>query len=48
MQGLSPADKASKAELLRRLSLDLIGLSPSAQEFADFDKDDSKDAYENK
>ena len=45
-QGLSPADKASKAELLRRLSLDLIGLSPSAQEFADFEKDDSKDAYE--
>ena len=45
-QGLSPADKASKSELLRRLSLDLIGLSPSPQEFADFEKDKSDKAYE--
>jgi hypothetical protein len=45
-EGLSLADEASKETLLRRLSLDLIGLPPTPQEIDAFLKDGSPDAYE--
>lgn len=41
-----PSPLADKTTLLRRLSLDLIGLPPSPQELTAFLKDDSTDAYE--
>lgn len=44
--GFSPAPLADKATLLRRLSLDLTGLPPTPQELADFEADDTTDAYE--
>ncbi len=43
---LSRAPQASKRTLLRRLYYDLIGLSPTANEVAAFDQDNSDDAYE--
>lgn len=43
---IKPSPEASRRELLRRLSLDLIGLPPTPQEIAAFEKDKSKDAYE--
>ena len=43
--GLSPSPRADKATLLRRLSLDLIGLPPTPEELDVFLKDDSPDAY---
>ncbi|MHA8056748.1 DUF1553 domain-containing protein [Aquirufa nivalisilvae] len=46
--GLGHQSKANKADLLRRLSLDLTGLSPTEAEFKAFEMDDSKDAYERK
>ena len=45
-EGLSPSTLADKATLLRRLSLDLIGLPPTPQELQRFLDDESKDAYE--
>lgn len=45
-EGVEPSEVASKAELLRRLSLDLIGLPPTPAELAGFLKDDSPQAYE--
>ena len=45
-QGMSPASQASKATLLRRVTLDLTGLPPSVEELDDFLADDSPDAYE--
>ncbi len=45
-QGLAPAPKASKATLLRRVTLDLTGLPPTVQELDYFLADDSPDAYE--
>ncbi|MBC8290839.1 MAG: DUF1549 domain-containing protein, partial [Planctomycetes bacterium] len=44
--GLSPAEEASKQQLVRRISLDLIGLPPSPAEVDAFLQDESKDAYE--
>ena len=44
--GLKPAVRADKATLLRRLSLDLIGLPPTPEELQTFLSDESKDAYE--
>lgn len=38
-QGLQPAPPASRRDLLRRMSLDLLGLLPTAQEIADFEQD---------
>ncbi|MFK8113329.1 MAG: DUF1553 domain-containing protein [Rubripirellula sp.] len=46
LQGLEPAALAGKATLLRRLSLDLIGLPPTVAELESFLKDDSDQAYE--
>lgn len=42
---LKPAPGADKITLLRRLSLDLIGLPPSPEEVDDFVADHSPDAY---
>ncbi|MGV3587490.1 MAG: DUF1553 domain-containing protein [Adhaeribacter sp.] len=45
-EGLKPAPIADKATLLRRLSLDLIGLPPTEKEVKDFIQDNSPKAYE--
>lgn len=42
---LKPSAEADKATLLRRLSLDLIGLPPSPEELAAFLADDRPEAY---
>ena len=44
--GLTPSDEASKETLVRRLSLDLIGLPPSLEEVDAFLADARPDAYE--
>ncbi|MEK6235569.1 MAG: DUF1549 domain-containing protein, partial [Planctomycetales bacterium] len=44
--GLSPTKEAAKTTLIRRATLDLIGLPPTPREVADFLADDSPDAYE--
>jgi Protein of unknown function (DUF1549)/Protein of unknown function (DUF1553) len=43
---LAPSAEADKPTLLRRLSLDLIGLPPTTEEVDAFVADKSKDAYE--
>ncbi|MGY8720149.1 MAG: DUF1549 domain-containing protein, partial [Verrucomicrobiia bacterium] len=43
--GLSPSTEASRATLIRRLYLDLLGLPPSPEEVASFVIDDSPGAY---
>jgi Protein of unknown function (DUF1553)/Protein of unknown function (DUF1549)/Planctomycete cytochrome C len=45
-QGLTPSPEAGRAMLLRRLSLDLIGLPPTAEETAAFVRDAEPGAYE--
>ncbi len=45
-EGLSPSPEAEKAVLLRRVSLDLIGLPPTLEEIAAFEADTSPFAYE--
>ncbi|MCI0422511.1 MAG: PSD1 and planctomycete cytochrome C domain-containing protein [Acidobacteria bacterium] len=45
-EGLSPSPEADRAILLRRLSLDLIGLPPTIKEIDAFLKDKGKSAYE--
>ncbi|MBS1850797.1 MAG: DUF1553 domain-containing protein [Acidobacteria bacterium] len=45
-EALSPSPEADKAELLRRVSLDLTGLPPSPEEQASFLDDSSPNAYE--
>jgi hypothetical protein len=45
-EGLAFSPEASKATLLRRVSLDLTGLPPSPSELEAFLKDDSPQAYE--
>jgi len=45
-EGLLPAPEASPAVLIRRLSLDLTGLPPSAEEVIAFEKTRSDKAYE--
>lgn len=44
--GLQPSPEATRSELLRRLSLDLIGLPPTVEEVARFELDTTVDAYE--
>ncbi len=45
-QQLEPSEKASKALLLRRVSLDLTGLPPTKEEVVNFLNDNAPDAYE--
>ncbi len=45
-QGLQPSSPAEPAVLLRRLSLDLVGLPPTVEEVTAFEKDPSEDNYE--
>ncbi|CAE7438762.1 unnamed protein product, partial [Symbiodinium sp. CCMP2456] len=45
-QSLSPSQEADKRTLIRRVTLDLIGLPPTPQEVEAFLGDDSPDAYE--
>lgn len=45
-ESLPPSPEASKQELLRRVSLDLTGLPPTAKEEAAYLADTSADAYE--
>ena len=45
-EGLQPTTMASKEILLRRLSLDLTGLPPTAEEIEKFLADDSENAWE--
>ncbi|MGE5195696.1 MAG: DUF1549 domain-containing protein, partial [Deltaproteobacteria bacterium] len=46
-QQLAPVPAAARSALLRRVSLDLIGLPPTRDELHAFLTDDSDDAYEN-
>jgi cytochrome c553 len=43
--GLSPSPRADRRTLLRRVSFDLIGLPPTAEETAAFENDPSPDAF---
>ena len=45
-EGLNPAPQADRVTLIRRLSLDLIGLPPTHTEVATFVNDTAPDAYE--
>jgi hypothetical protein len=45
-EGLSPSPETSKEILIRRVSLDLIGLPPTLEEVNAFVSDTSQDAYE--
>jgi hypothetical protein len=45
-EGLSPSPEADRPTLIRRLSLDLIGLPPTPAEIDAFVNDSSPDAYE--
>jgi len=44
--GIAPAPEADRATLIRRLSLDLLGLPPSVEDVNRFLNDKSDDAYE--
>lgn len=46
-EGLTPTREADRRTLIRRLSLDLIGLPPTPQEIEQFVKDKNPRAYEN-
>ena len=45
-EGVAPSPEADRATLIRRLSLDLLGLPPSPNEVDDFVADQRPDAYE--
>jgi hypothetical protein len=45
-EGLKPSPQADRATLIRRLSLDLLGLAPGPKEVDDFVNEKSPDAYE--
>jgi mono/diheme cytochrome c family protein len=44
--GLAPAPDAARAEWLRRVTFDLIGLPPTPEEYAAFELDNRSDAFE--
>lgn len=43
---LSPSEAATRANWLRRVSFDLIGLPPTQKEWEEFQRDDSEEAYQ--
>jgi hypothetical protein len=45
-EGVAPSPEADRATLLRRLSLDLVGLPPTVEEVTAFIRDERPDAYE--
>jgi hypothetical protein len=45
-EGLEPSEEADRRTLIRRVSMDLIGLPPSLEEIEAFESDASEDAYE--
>ncbi len=45
-EGIAPSPEADRVTLIRRLSLDLIGLPPTLKEVEDFVQDTRADAYE--
>jgi hypothetical protein len=45
-EGLTPSKEADKHALIRRVSLDLVGLPPTPEEVKQFVEDTSPDAYE--
>lgn len=45
-EGLSPATRADRATLIRRVTLDLTGLPPTPEEVEAFENDYATDAYE--
>ena len=45
-EGIAPSPPAERPQLIRRLSLDLLGLLPTAEEIAEFRDDPRPDAYE--
>ncbi|HEY2839341.1 MAG TPA: PSD1 and planctomycete cytochrome C domain-containing protein [Pirellulales bacterium] len=45
-EGIDPSPEADRATLIRRLSLDLLGLPPAPGEVEDFVRDNRHDAYE--
>ena len=45
-RSLQPVRPATRQELIRRATFDLIGLPPTPQELAQFEADTSSDAYE--
>ena len=45
-EGLQPSPRAEPAVLLRRLSLDLVGLPPTVEQVIEFEKDPSDKNYE--
>jgi cytochrome c553 len=45
-EGLAPSPEAPKGKLLRRVSLDLTGIPPTAAELDAFERDADRDAYE--
>ena len=45
-EGIQPSQQADRRTLIRRVSLDLIGLPPTPQQVAKFLADDRPDAYE--
>ena len=45
-EGLEPSGPAERGTLLRRVSLDLVGLPPTIEELDAFENDQSPDAYE--
>jgi hypothetical protein len=44
-EGLKPVGPAAKSDLIRRATLDLIGLPPTPEEITAFEKDTSPDAF---
>ena len=44
--GLSPSEQADRVTLIRRVTLDMLGLPPSPEEVREFVSDTSDDAYE--
>tara|TARA_B100001123_G_scaffold451328_1_gene631357 strand:+ start:35461 stop:38082 length:2622 start_codon:yes stop_codon:yes gene_type:complete len=45
-EGMTPSPQADRSSLIRRVSLDLIGLPPTPREIEQFLSDDKTDAYE--